>query len=680
MDLPSLNRRDVLKVSLVGTAAMALPYQAVLSAKSASELDARKMPRPYVAAFSSPPVLPPYRTDDKPGTGYGTVPGTTTPVAGGAYVGTDYYRIEQKPAQVDFGTGTKTTVWGYNGLVPGPTIRVYQNGGQTRRVVMQQINKLPAKHPTLGYVPWTSTHLHGSPSKPQFDGYAGDLTQPGEWKNYMYPNNCSPRTLWYHDHGVHHTAENVYMGLAAQYHLVDEGLERSLGIPRYDRDKAAQGKPQYEFPLIISDVMFAKNGQLMWNDDGESGVYGDVILVNGVPWPTMKVEPRKYRFRVLNGSLARGYTLKLSNGKPFSVIATDGGFMPKPQTVTQLTIGMAERYEIVIDFADLKGTRVQLLNGGVKNARDFDHTGKVMQFEVGTTVTSTDGNSVPGTLGPVHPAMALDPAASVATRRLRLERSNGLWVINGETWDDVVKADYEHVFANVAPRSTEIWEVQNTSGGWFHPLHVHLVDFQVLSRNGQPPRPEERGPKDVVYVGEGETVRLIMRFDHEEGRYMIHCHNLSHEDHDMMTQYQVGHHDMDCDAIRTAPPKGGDPDDMADALEDAAEQAEDAAKQAQEQAEELAESTPPATGTTADTAAGTSGSTTGSTGGTTTGSGTTTDTAPAPAPAGTGTGGSTTGTATTGTATTGTATTGTATTTAPAPTRATATPTRRRSR
>ena len=321
MQTPSLNRRDVLKVSLAGTAAMALPYQAVLSARTASELDAKKMPRPYVAPFTAPPVATPYRSDDKPGNSYGAIPGTGAPIVGAAYTGTDYYKIEQKPTQVEFVKGIKTTVWGYNGLVPGPTIRVYQDSyvdtGQSRRVVMQQINNLPAKHPTMGYVPWTSTHLHGSPSKPQFDGYAGDLTQPGEWKNYMYPNNCSPRTLWYHDHGVHHTAQNVYMGLAAQYHIVDRELEKALEIP------------QYEFPLILSDVMFASNGQLMWDDDGESGVYGDVILVNGVPWPTMKVEPRKYRFRVLNGSLARGYTLKLSNGKPFTVIATDGGFMPK---------------------------------------------------------------------------------------------------------------------------------------------------------------------------------------------------------------------------------------------------------------------------------------------------------------------------------------------------------------
>src|SRR3712207_1700803 len=137
--------------------------------------------------------------------------------------------------------------------------------------------------------------------------------------------------------------------------------------------------------------------------------------------------------------------------------------------------------------------------------------------------------------------MDLTPAMSTATRRMELERTNGMWVINGETWEDVVKENYNHVFANPAPNAVEIWEVTNSSGGWFHPLHVHLVDFQVLSRNGAPPRPEERGPKDVVYVGEGETVRLLMRFDHEEGRHMIHCHNLSHEEDRKSTRLNSSH-------------------------------------------------------------------------------------------------------------------------------------------
>ncbi|MGY2066019.1 multicopper oxidase domain-containing protein [Blastococcus sp. SYSU DS0619] len=577
METPSLNRRDVLKLSAAGTAALALPLQGVVSAASASELSESSMPRPYAAAFKAPPVLAPTVRDDVRSDVYGYVPDDYVPVPGNAhypgepirgseYLGTDYYRITQTNVQVQIVPGLWTRMWGYNKSVPGPTIRTYlqphpDDPGRKipRRTVMQVLNELPKRHPTLGYVPWTSTHLHGSPSKPQFDGYAGDLTNPGEWKNYQYPNCCTPRTLWYHDHGVHHTAQNVYMGLAAQYHVVDEELEIGLGIPRWDRQKAAEGKPQYEFPLILSDVMFTSAGQLMFDDDNESGLYGDVILVNGVPWPNMKVEPRKYRFRMLNGSLARGYKLRMSNGMPFKVIATDGGFMQTAQTVTEFTIGMAERLEFILDFKDLKGAKVQLLNDGVKNARDFDHTGKIMQFEVGRGVTSFDGNLSPNALGAAHPVMTLKAADRSAVRRMELHRSNGLWKINDQTWDDVVRSNYERVFATVPRDAIEIWDVENTSTGWFHPLHVHLVDFRVLSRsiNGvsQPPRPEERGPKDVVYVGEEETVRLLMRFEHEDGRYMIHCHNLSHEDHDMMIQYQVGHHDIDCDSINTEPPR-----------------------------------------------------------------------------------------------------------------------------
>src|SRR3712207_4848457 len=275
------------------------------------------------------------------------------------------------------------------------------------------------------------------PSKPQYDGYAGDNSMPGQWKDYVYPNNCEARTLWYHDHGVHHTAENVYMGLAAQYHLVDE-VEDGLPIPKGD----------YDIPLIIGDVAFAAGGALLWDDNSHSGVYGDVILVNGKPWPTMKVERRKYRFRVLNASVARGYTLKLSNGKPFQIIATDGGLMAAPQTVTSLKLGMAERYEIVIDFASYAiGTKIQLLNGGVKNATDYDHTGKVMQFEVAGAARSLADNEVPAKLGS-PPAMALTTAMSKATRRMRLERTNSIWTINGETWEDVVAEEYARVFAN----------------------------------------------------------------------------------------------------------------------------------------------------------------------------------------------------------------------------------------
>ena len=528
MEHPSLTRRDALKVSLLGAAALALPWQTVLSAKRASRIATSRLPRPYTVPFTVPPVLTPIQVGD-----------------------TDYYRVVQQPFTGVILPGVTTPLWGYNGLVPGPTIKATRG----RRVVVRQVNALPAVHPVLGYTPWTSTHLHGMPSEPQFDGYASDITMPGQWKDYHYPNNCEARTLWYHDHGVHHTAQNVYMGLAGQYHLTDP-VEAALPLPR----------GSYDVPLTIADRMFAEDGSLLWDDNDQSALNGDVILVNGQPWPTMKVARRKYRFRILNGSLGRGYRLRLSNGQPFQVIATDGGLMAAPQTVSQITVGMAERYEIVVDFAGLApGQKVQLVNLGVKNSIDYDHTGKIMQFEVTADPFDPANNAVPAVLAAPHPAMTLKVAQSTATRRMRLKRDGVLWTINGRTWADVEASGFTEIFANPAPGAVEIWEVENSSGGWFHPLHIHLVDFQVLSRNGRPPRPEERGPKDVVYVGENETVRLIMRFstpDGPHGRYMIHCHNLTHEDHDMMVQFQVGAHDSSCDPLNTAPPRSGAEDPL----------------------------------------------------------------------------------------------------------------------
>ena len=193
---------------------------------------------------------------------------------------------------------------------------------------------------------------------------------------------------------MHHTAENAYMGLAAQYHLHDD-VEKGLSIPKWMWD----GRPatdQYDLPLILADKMFSSNGEFRYDDAGHTGLWGDVVLVNGVPWPNLKVKKRLYRFRILNASISRGYRLQLSNSVPFSVIGTDGGLMPQVQQTTQLRIGMAERYEIVIDFSKYTpGTKLQLLNLGVPNSTDFDNTGKVMQFEVVNDAFDKTNNALP---------------------------------------------------------------------------------------------------------------------------------------------------------------------------------------------------------------------------------------------------------------------------------------------
>jgi spore coat protein A, manganese oxidase len=510
-----LSRRDLLKVGLFSSAALALPAERVARTQLAV---ANRMPQSQLPAFFSkpfqrPPVAVPYSSVGN----------------------TDYYEIRQDAAYVPILSAAKPTyIWGYNDLTggtgactPGPTIHVERN----RETVVRQWNNLPVQHPNWDYPVWTSTHLHGSCSLPEYDGYASDITRPDQFKDYRYPNIQDGRTLWYHDHGVHHTAENAYMGLAGLYILHDD-LERSLPIP--------QG-PVYDVPLVIKDAMFDTNGQLVPDNNNENGIYGDVILVNGVPWPNMPVEKRKYRFRVLNASVSRSYDLSLDTDDPLIVIGTDGGLMPHPQPCSHVKVGMAERYEIVIDFEKYPvGTRVVLRNTSPQNNIDYDTTDVVMAFTVTGDATSLTHNEVPQDLNPNPEVMGLTEDDAVKTRTMRFERGDGHWTVNGQTWEDIVNSDYNDVCAQVNYNDVEIWELENPGGGWFHPVHIHLVDFQVLDRDGRDPEPYERGPKDVVYVGESETVRVMMRFTNQEGKYMMHCHNLVHEDHDMMTQFQVG--------------------------------------------------------------------------------------------------------------------------------------------
>jgi FtsP/CotA-like multicopper oxidase with cupredoxin domain len=525
-----LSRRDLLKVGLFSSAAIMLPAERVARTKLAiaNRLPESKLPAPFTMNWKTPPVAPRATVN-----------------------GVDYFTLTQQQTKVNILPDRQTTIWGYNGVTPGPTIHVDQH----RPAVVRQICALPERHPELGYNVWTSTHLHGSCSLPQYDGYASDITPPGSFKDYQYPNIQDGRTLWYHDHGVHITANNAYMGLAAQYIMHDQ-LEQTLPIP----------KGNYDLPFILKDAMFQENGDLVIDDNNENGIYGDVVLVNGVPWPRMEVEPRKYRFRVLNASVSRSYDLSLDTGEPLTVIATDGGLMPAPQPCAHVKIGMAERYEIVIDFSKYQpGQKVTMRNASPKNNIDYDTTDVVCQFVVGSMVHDNRHNEVPQDLNPNMRVMGLTEAEAVRDpqdpsrpleRNIRFERKNSHWTVNGQTWEDVVNSDYELTVANPGFGDVEIWELENPGGGWFHPVHIHLVDFKVLDRNGKPPEDYEKGPKDVVYVGESEKVRVIMRFENQRGKYMMHCHNLVHEDHDMMVQFEVG--DGGDDPIHADPCKGQD--------------------------------------------------------------------------------------------------------------------------
>jgi FtsP/CotA-like multicopper oxidase with cupredoxin domain len=533
-----MSRREALTaggLGILGVGGLAIPLGSGLQAASVSKLAVRNMPVPYATTFVRPPVLPFTLMED----------------ADGPY---RLYTVTEQRATARIVPGLDTPVYAYNGSVPGPTIRVNQNV----RVKLRVRNQLPAQHPAFGHDFNTSTHLHGSASLPQYDGYADDVTHVGDYKDYWYPNWQPARTLWYHDHNVHTTAQNAYSGLAAQYHLSDKA----------ERELLPQGV--YDVPLTITDAMFAADGSLAYDDNSHSGLWGDVILVNGRPWPVMKVKPKIYRFRVLNASISRSLRLRLSNGAPMVMVATDGGLMPKAQPVTEYRHAGAERYEFLIDFRGYApGTVIDLKNLSNANNVDYDHTNKVMRFQVVDEASLPADNAGSKTLTTMPTTLvsseAMGLTESMAARKVRiaLQRDDvtNLFNINNKTWHDVVDSGYQDVLTVARPDEIQVWEIENRSGGWFHPLHIHLVDFRVLSRNGRPASAWEEGPKDVVYIGENETVKVAMKFTLQKGggnsvnaggRYMIHCHNLPHEDHDMMQQFAVGDVNVN-DPITSAP-------------------------------------------------------------------------------------------------------------------------------
>lgn len=433
---------------------------------------------PFQAPFRTPPVLAPSRTD----------------------ADTDYYDVTMRPGVVEILPGRPTTIWGFNGLFPGPTIRARTG----RRVIVRQMNDLPDAQPSI--------HLHGGHVEPEFDGYPTDVITPGAAKEYAYPNRQLAATLSYHDHQMHRTGRNVWMGLFGAY-LIEDDLEASLNLP----------SGAYDVPLIIQDRTFRADGSLLYSPDMMHGAMGDVILVNGVAHPRFEVANRKYRLRILNGSNARDYELSLSSGQPFVQIATDGGLLPRPVQRTTIPVTPFERVEAIVDFSAVPvGTQVIL-----RNDLDVGRTGQVMLFDVARQ--EADPSSLPAELRPLE---RLDEASAAATRDFSLGMDMMSWVINGQRFDPA------RVDATPRLGTTEIWRFQNRSG-MPHPMHVHLDMFQVLDRNGTPPSEAESGWKDTVAVGPNESVRVIVRFTDFTGRYLVHCHNLEHEDDAMMAQFEV---------------------------------------------------------------------------------------------------------------------------------------------
>ncbi len=458
----------------------------------ATGLAAPRPPRaPFQVALPLLPVLAPTSTDAT----------------------TDYYDITMQVGQKEILSGRLTTIWGYNGLFPGPMIRAQRN----RKVVVRQLNNLQES---------MSVHLHGGHTPPESDGLPYDLIGPGAMKVYTYPNNQAAATLWYHDHAIDTTGRHAYMGLAGMY-IIEDPAEAGLGLPSGKSDVA----------LMLQDRLFNFDGSLNYplTDTAISnGVFGDTMLVNGAIQPFFQVARRKMRFRIVNASNARNYTLALSTGDPLVQIATDGGLLAAPVSRSSIVVSPGERIEVVIDFANYAlGSNLILKNLDTANPALPD----LMRFDV--VKDEVDQATVPTVLVPAKKTARTKAATVNRTFTLEPGTLNGrpIWTVNGQLYDPA------RLDAMPQLNATEIWTFQNNSGQ-AHPMHIHAIHWQILDVNGVPPSPGDAGPKDTFLVprrvgGVGGTVRVQGTFTDYVGDYVSHCHNLEHEDHAMMFNFQV---------------------------------------------------------------------------------------------------------------------------------------------
>jgi spore coat protein A len=434
-----------------------------------------------------------------------------------------------------------TLFWGFAQTSPGPTLEA--RSGEP--LLVEWANELPTAHflpidhtvhgaeadkPPVRVV----THLHGGKVPAKSDGYPEDWYAPGKSATYFYPNNQDAAHLWYHDHALGITRLNVYAGLFGNFFIRDS-FEDGLNLP----------KGNYEIPLSLCDRFFDANGQLYYpaSPDPKSpwvpDVFGDAILVNGKLFPYLEVEPRKYRFRLLNAANGRFFHLALANGQEFHQIGADLGLLPAPVALKSLLIAPAERADLIIDFSAHAGEQIVVTND----------TLTVMQFRVAKT-GKPDTSSLPPTLRAVP---KIPESAAVNTRMLTLGEIDDMalnptiMLLNNAHWAMPVTE-------KPALNSVEIWNLLNFTDD-SHPIHLHLVRFQILDRRpfvpaydykGQqiigapvPPAPNEAGWKDTVQARPGMVTRIIARFEGYPGRYVWHCHILEHEDNEMMRPYEV---------------------------------------------------------------------------------------------------------------------------------------------
>ncbi len=456
-----------------------------------------------------------------------------------------YYRVAMREAYVRVHRDMPATrMWTYAGSFPGPTFETRSGHG----LLVEWANELPDRHilpidhgvcgagADLPEVR-TVVHVHGARVSPESDGYPEAWVPPGRSALYHYPNRQDAATLWYHDHAMGIERLNQYAGLLGMFFVRDE-VEDALRLP----------SGEHEIPIVLSDRLFDSNGQLIYPTSEDPNapwipeLEGDALLVNGKLFPYLEVEPRLYRFRLLNASNSRFYNLSLGNGQPLVQIGSDQGFLSAPAPANVLTLAPAERADVLVDFSRVAAQRVVL------HSQAFE----LLQFRVAARRSGAKSAALPVKLRPVE---GISPAAAATTRRLTLNEYEMpkthamVMLLNASRWQDPVTEK---------PRlgSIEIWELVNLTED-IHPIHLHLVRFQILERqpfdadtfltHGKmilmgkpvPPGADEAGWKDTVRAHPGLITRILIRFEPFAGRYLWHCHLLEHAANEMMRPFEI---------------------------------------------------------------------------------------------------------------------------------------------
>jgi FtsP/CotA-like multicopper oxidase with cupredoxin domain len=417
-----------------------------------------------------------------------------------------------KSANVEVWPGTTTQVLALNASYPGPTVKVKR--GDNFSVLFENQHTVES-----------TVHWHGLLVPELMDGQPKDAVLPGTSYTYSFPVTQRAGTYFYHSHAHHYTAEQVYKGHAGFFIIEDEN-ESQLGLP----------SGAFDIPLLIQDRHSIYKPQFTYspsNMDIMQGYLGDLPLINGTPDAYFEVQKTLYRFRLLNGSNGRVYKIAFSDNSNFWVIGTDGGLKDEIVEANSFFLSPGERVEILFDFASFNlGDSINLVSQSFSGPGRQGTEMNLLRFDISGDVSS--GGNIPQSL-PEITYYNISSARNVRTFTLShtMMNGDGMHRINNLTYK------IDRIDETIPLNELEEWKFENITGN-FHPMHVHGVMFQVYARNGNTNlAPNDKGWKDTVLVNGNETVQVLVKFTDYSGIYLLHCHNLEHEDDGMMLNIKI---------------------------------------------------------------------------------------------------------------------------------------------